>query len=101
MAPVRFTVRTGFAEKQHAREPGDLWNLSIQPGSRPVRKGESPYSGLARFRGVGLRHSTCEPVEQRGANLGGDGGGKGAGQGEHRSVPHSPDTERETGVPRI
>src|ERR1700693_545699 len=58
-----------------------------------------PYSGQARFGGVGLRHSTCEPVEQRGAIFSGDGGGKGADQGEHRSVQHKPDTERETSVP--
>src|ERR1017187_3566039 len=57
-----------------------------------------PYSGQARFRGVGLRHSTCEPVEQRGAIFSGDGGGKGADQGEHRSVQHEPDTEREISV---
>src|SRR5216683_32124 len=47
------------------------------------------------------RTAPCEPAEQRGAILGGGWGGKGAGQGEHRSVPHEPDTERGTSVPRI
>ena len=47
------------------------------------------------------RHSIDEPDEQRRATFGGVWGEKGAGQGEHRSVPHSPDTERGTSVPRI
>src|ERR1019366_3811349 len=58
-----------------------------------------PHSGQACLRGVGLRHSTRETVEQRGAIFSGDGGGKGTGQGEHRSVEHEPDTERGTSVP--
>src|SRR5450432_3052032 len=58
-----------------------------------------PHSGQGCLRGVVLRHSTGEPVEQRGAIFSGDGGGKGAGQGEHRSVQHEPDTERGTSVP--
>ena len=35
-----------------------------------------------------------EPAEQRRAIFGGGWGEKGAGQGEHRSNPHSPDTVR-------
>ena len=89
------------AEKQHAREPGDLQNISDQPGTRPVREGEKLCGGRARSGGVGLRCSTDEPAEQRGAILYGGWGGKGADQGEHRAIQHEPDTERGTSVPGI
>ena len=38
---------------------------------------------------------------KEGQLFGGGWGGKGAGQGEHRSVQHEPDTERGTSVPGI
>ena len=69
--------------------------------ARPVREGHKPNGGHERSGGVGLRRSTDEPAEQRGAIFGGGWGGKGADQGEHRSVPHEPDTERGTSVPGI
>ena len=93
-------VEPAHAEKQHVREPGDLQSASIPSRSRPVRAGAKPNGGRARCGGVGPRHSTDEPAEQRRATFGGGWGGKGAGQGEHRSVPHEPDTERGTSVPR-
>src|SRR6267143_5985264 len=42
-----------------------------------------------------------EPDEQRRAIFGGAWGEKGAGQGEHRSTQHQPDTVRGLSVPRI
>ena len=42
-----------------------------------------------------------EPDEQRRAIFGGAWGEKGVGQGEHRLIPHSPDTVRGMSVPRI
>ncbi len=80
-----------------------FWNLSTQPGSRPARKRliAAQRAGTASAEEVGSRRSTYEPAEQRGTDLGGGRGGKGAGQGEHCSVQHEPDTERGTSVPRI
>ena len=69
--------------------------------SRPVREGHKPNGGHARAGEVGLCRSTCEPAEQRRATFGGGWGGKGADEGEHRSITHAPDTERETHVPGI
>src|SRR5215469_4243194 len=89
------------AEKQHAREPGDLWSASARKGARPVREGPKPQCGCARFRGVGPRHTIDEPAEQRRAIFGGGWGEKDADQGEHHSAQHKPDTERGTRVPRI
>jgi hypothetical protein len=60
-----------------------------------------PHGGRARFGGVGPRHTIDEPDEPRGAIFGGAWGEKGAGQGEHRLIEHSPDTERGTSVPVI
>src|ERR1700732_2411552 len=94
-------VEPAHAEKQHAREPGDLWSASARKGTRPVREGAKPEGGRARSRGVGPHHTIDEPDEQRGAIFGGAWGEKGAGQGEHRSTQHSPDTERRTSVPGI
>jgi len=51
--------------------------------------------------GVGPHHSIDEPDEQRRAIFGGAWGEKGAGQGEHRSTQHPPDTERGASVPGI
>ena len=73
---------------------------SNQDRDRSV-KAQSHNAGHARAGGVGLRRSTDEPAEQRGAIFGGGWGGKGADQGEHRSVQHEPDTERGTSVPGI
>jgi hypothetical protein len=58
-----------------------------------------PNGGHARAGEVGLCRSTCEPAEQSSDSCGGGGGGKGADEGEHRSVTHAPDTEREPHVP--
>ena len=69
------------AEKQHAREPGDLLDVLVER-SRPVREGDKPNGGRARSGEVGLRHSTDEPAEQRGLVFHGGWGGKGVDQGE-------------------
>src|SRR5215467_5262500 len=90
-------VEPAHAEKQHAREPGDLLYVLVER-SRPVRKGPKPNGGRERAGEVGLCRSTCEPAEQRRATFGGGGGGKGADRGEHRTVTHIPDTEREAHV---
>jgi hypothetical protein len=47
------------------------------------------------------RNTINEPDEQRRAIFGGAWGEKGAGQGEHRSTQHHPDTERGMSVPGI
>jgi hypothetical protein len=94
-------LEPAHAEKQHAREPGDLWSASARKGRRPVREGAKPQGGHARSGGVGPRHSIDEPDEQRRAIFGGAWGEKGAGQGEHRSTQHQPDTVRGWSVPRI
>src|SRR5215468_7540620 len=52
------------AEKQHAREPGDLLHVLVKR-SRPVREGHKPKGGHARTGEVGLCRSTREPAEQR------------------------------------
>ena len=70
-------VEPAHAEKQHAREPGDLQSASIPSRSRPVRAGAKPNGGHARCGGVGPPHSTDEPAEQRRATFGGGWGGKG------------------------
>src|ERR1700687_5393419 len=93
-------LEPAHAEKQHAREPGDL--LYVLPvAARPVRKGHKPKCGRERSGEVGLRCSTAEPAEQRGATFGGGWGGKGADWGEHRSIAQVPDAERETHVTGI
>jgi hypothetical protein len=67
---------------------------SARKGRRPVCEGAKPQGRHARSGGVGPRHSIDEPDEQRRASFGGAWGEKGAGQGEHRFIPHSPDTAR-------
>jgi RNA-directed DNA polymerase len=69
--------------------------------SRPVREGHKPNGGHERAGEVGLRRSTRELAEQRGANLRGGWGGKGADREEHRSITHACETERKTHVPGI
>src|SRR5262245_38563331 len=49
------------AEKQHAREPGDLLHVLVER-SRPVREGHKPNGGHERSGEVGLRRSTSEPA---------------------------------------
>ena len=78
-------LEPAHAEKQHAREPGDLWSASAREGTRPAREGPKPQGGRARSGGVGPRHTIDEPDEQRRAIFSGAWGEKGAGQGEHRS----------------
>ena len=73
------------AEKQHAREPGDLLNV-LAFTARPAREGHKPNGGHARSGEVGLRRSTDEPAEQRGVTFGGGWGGKGVDRGERRKV---------------
>jgi hypothetical protein len=88
--------------------------LSSQPGCgmfcgvasraqelRPICEGPKPHGGRTRSGGVGPRHSIDEPDEQRRAIFGGAWGEKGAGQGEHRSTQHQPDTVRGWSVPRV
>src|SRR5215472_15378525 len=43
----------------------------------------------------------AEPAEQRGATFRGGRGGKGADRGEHGSITHASDTERNTYVPGV
>jgi len=94
-------LEPAHAEKQHAREPGDLWSASARKGTRPVCEGAKPQGRRARSGGVGPHHTIDEPDEQRRAIFSGAWGEKGAGQGEHRSTQHQPDTERGTSVPGI
>src|SRR6266849_5553755 len=91
-------LEPAHAEKQHAREPGDLLYVLVR-GSKPVREGHKPNGGHERSGEVGLCRSTCEAAEQGRATFGGGCGGKGRDEGEHRSVTHAPDTEREARVP--
>jgi hypothetical protein len=92
-------LEPAHAEKQHAREPGDLLHvLANRP--RPVREGHEPNGGHERTGEVGLCRSTSEPAEQRrAAAFGGGWGGKGTDCGEHRSITHASDTERVAHVP--
>ncbi len=79
-------------------------NWETSGTSQPVGTGGRrlrPYDPPARFRGVGQRHSTHEPFEQGQKNVGGEGGGKAADQGEHPSAPHAPDTVREKRAPGV
>src|SRR5580693_3952954 len=94
------SLRTWHAEKQHAREPGDLLHVLVKR-SRPVREGHKPSGGRARAGEVGLCRNTSEPAEQRRATFCGGWEGKGTDSGEHRSITHAPDTEWETHVPGI
>src|SRR3954447_8371846 len=74
--------------------------LDVLAGTaRPVREGHKPKCGRERSGEVGLCRSTREPAEQRGATFRGGRGGKGADRGEHRSITHAFDTERNTHVP--
>jgi hypothetical protein len=66
--------------------------------SRPVREGHEPHGGHARAGEVGLCRNTREAAEQGRATFCGGCGGKGTDEGEHRSVTHAPDTEREARV---
>src|SRR5260370_22857824 len=67
--------------------------------TRAGREGHKPKRGHARAREVGLCRTTCEPTEQGRAIFRGGWGRKGTDEGEHRSIAHSPDTEREAHVP--
>src|SRR6266404_5764124 len=94
-------LEPAHAEKQHAREPGDLLHVLVNR-PRPVREGHKPHGGHERTGEVGLCRSTGEPAEQRrAAAFGGGRGGKGTDWGEHRSITHASDTEREAHVPGI
>src|SRR5215471_13431501 len=93
-------LEPAHAEKQHAREPGDLLGV-LGDKPRPVREGHKPNGGRERSGEVGLRRSTGEPAEQGRATFQGGRGGKGAGRGEHRSITHASDTERNTHVPGV
>src|ERR1039458_6767302 len=93
-------LEPAHAEKQHAREPRELLYVLART-ARPVREGQKPNGGRERSGAVGLCRSTDEPAEQRGETFGGGWGGKGADRGEHRSIQHAPDTEREPYVPGV
>src|SRR5215468_4225344 len=88
------------AEKQHAREPGDLLDALVER-RRAVREGHKPNGGHERSGEVGLCRSTREPAEQRGVTLGGGWGGK--GQTEENIVQSymCPTQSGETHVPGI
>ena len=83
-AAVRSCVveEPGHAEKQDAREPGNLQHARVF-GSRPVREGHKPNDGHARAGEVRLCPSTCEPAEQGRETFCGGWGGKGMDRGEH------------------
>ena len=51
-------LEPAHAEKQHAREPGDLLYVLVTR-SRPVREGQKPNGGRARAGEVGLCRSVC------------------------------------------
>jgi len=93
-------LEPAHAEKQYAREPGDLLDVLART-ARPVREGHKPKCGRERSGEVGLGRSTAEPAEQRRATFGGGRGGKGADRGEHRSITHASDAERNTHVPGV
>src|SRR5271155_2432785 len=82
-------------------------NRETSGAPRPAREGgrsakaQGHTADAHALGGVGPRHSIDEPGEQRRAIFGGAWGEKGAGQGEHRSVQHSPDTVRGKSVPRM
>src|ERR1019366_1487657 len=63
--------------------------------------GHKPHDGHVRAGEVGLCRSTCEPAEQGRATFRGGWEGKGTDEGEHRSIAHAPDTEREVHVPGV
>src|SRR3954447_10539662 len=76
--------------------------LDVLAGTaRPVREGHKPKCGRERSGEVGLCRSTAEPAEQGRATFCGGRGGKGADRGEHRSITHASDTERNTHVPGV
>ena len=87
-----------LAEQYPAEEKERKSQLVPLHGARGSQARSLKFLSRARFGGVGPRHSIDEPDEQRGAIFGGAWGEKGAGQGEHRSVPHSPATVRGRGV---
>src|SRR5437660_1191296 len=60
-----------------------------------------PNGGHARAGEVGPCRNTCEPTEQGRATFRGGWGGKGTDEGEHRSIAHARDTEREAHVPGV
>jgi hypothetical protein len=82
-------------------------NRETSGTSRPNHGRDRPEKAVSRTAG---RHVPEEservtvPVNRsnkEGAILGGDGGGKDADQGEHRSIQHEPDAERGTSVTGI
>src|SRR5580700_12142180 len=73
-------LEPAHAEKQHAREPGDLLHVLVNR-PRPVRKGHKPNCGHERAGEVGLCRNTGEPAEQRRATFHGGRGGKGTDWG--------------------
>jgi hypothetical protein len=77
------SLRTRHADKQHAREPGDLQHALVRR-PRPVREGHKPHGGRARAGEAGVCRSTCDAAEQGRATFGGGCGGKGRDEGEHR-----------------
>src|ERR1700692_4010237 len=79
---------------------GDLPHALVSR-ARPVCEGHKPNCGHERTGEVGLCRSTSEPAEQRRATFRGGRGGKGTDRGEHCSITHATDTERETHVPGI
>ena len=68
-------LEPAHAEKQHAREPGDLLHVLVNR-PRPVREGHKPHGGHERIGEVGLCRSTSEPAEQRRAAAFGGGRGR-------------------------
>ena len=73
------------------RPPGRLGPNRVETGPRRRK----PHGGHVRSGGVGPRNSTDEAAEQGRTTFGESGGGKGVAQGEHRTISHVPDTERE------
>src|ERR1700674_4575250 len=80
-------LEPAHAEKQHAREPGDLLDVLART-ARPVRDGHKPKCGREVSGEVALCHSTVEPAEQGRATFRGGRVAKGADCGEHRSIAH-------------
>jgi hypothetical protein len=82
--PLPFIEEPAHAEKQHAREPGDLLHVLVNR-SRPVREGHEPNGGHERTGEVGLCRSTREPAEHEGQQPSAE-AGEGRAQTEENNV---------------
>src|SRR5580700_11959853 len=76
--------------------------ISSAPWSSDQGRSAKATSRTADMHALEKSDCAAVPVNQpnkEGRTFGGGWGGKGTGRGEHRSIPHAPDTERELHVP--